>query len=170
MKRLFVIDKKDYDPNSPHSKRPSARAIIFSGEKLAMVYSTRDKYYKLPGGGIDEGENREAALIREVREETGLCVIPESIREYGSVLRLKKSEIYENCVFEQESFYYFCEVTDELAETALVGYEVDEGFTLRYVTPEEALAQNKNSITENSDMINRENAVLELLIKLPKSE
>lgn len=165
MKRLFVMDKKDYDPAMPRSRRPSARAIIFSGDKLAMVYSSRDRYYKFPGGGIEENESNEAALIREVREETGLCVIPESIKEFGSVLRLKKSTMFEECIFEQESFYYTCEVTDEISKTALDGYEIEEGFTLRYVTAEEAIEQNKQSLSEDSEMLIRENGVLELVIK-----
>ena len=38
------------------------------------------------------------ALIREVKEETGLTVIPESIKELGLVVRLNKSFIYQNTV------------------------------------------------------------------------
>ena len=41
----------------------------------------RQGYYKILGGGIDAGETNEVALAREVREEAGLLVVPESIRE-----------------------------------------------------------------------------------------
>jgi len=75
MRILFEIDKKDYIPNGSVFKRPSARAIIIKDRKIAMVYSKKYNYYKFPGGGIENGECMEDALIREVSEETGLCVI-----------------------------------------------------------------------------------------------
>ena len=46
---------------------------------------------KFPGGGINEDEDKKETLIREVREEPGLVVIPESIEEFWSVLRRQKS-------------------------------------------------------------------------------
>lgn len=52
MKLLFTIDRKDYDESWAHSKRPSIRAVIFKVDKLAMVYSVRDGYYKFPGGAV----------------------------------------------------------------------------------------------------------------------
>lgn len=55
-----------------------------------MVYSKKYHYYKFPGGGIEIGEFMEDALIREVSEETGLCVIRNSIQEYGQVHRIQK--------------------------------------------------------------------------------
>ena len=86
MKRLFDIDIKDYEAGYKVYCRPSARGIILQGDKIALVYSGREHYYKFPGGGIQGGEDKKAALVREVREETGLVVIPDSIREFGSVI------------------------------------------------------------------------------------
>ena len=54
MKRLFVIDLKDYDEDWQRSRRPSVRAIIQCGDKLAMVYDQKYDYYGFPGGGIEE--------------------------------------------------------------------------------------------------------------------
>ena len=87
MRRLFEMDLKDYNDTDNVFRRPSARAIILKGDKIALVYSKKEKYYKFPGGGIHVDEDKKEALIREVREEAGLVVIPETITEYGSVLR-----------------------------------------------------------------------------------
>ena len=69
MKRLFEIDLKDYKESGNVFRRPSARAIIRKGDKIALVYSPKEKYYKFPGGGIENGENPVEAMIRETREE-----------------------------------------------------------------------------------------------------
>ena len=46
MKRLFEIDLKDYKETDAVFRRPSARAIIIKNDKLALVYSKKEKYYK----------------------------------------------------------------------------------------------------------------------------
>jgi 8-oxo-dGTP diphosphatase len=50
-------------------------AIMRDGRILMVrhVHGTHD-YYTLPGGGIEAGETREEAVIREVEEEVGLNV------------------------------------------------------------------------------------------------
>ena len=123
MKRLFEVDLKDYDGCSKVFRRPSARAIIIKRDKIALVYATNEKYYKFPGGGIHEDEDIRDALIREVKEEVGLSVIPASIIEFGSVLRRQKSDRDDDTVFEQENYYFFCEVKDEAGDQNLDEYE-----------------------------------------------
>ena len=139
MKRLFEIDLKDYKKTDSVFRRPSARAIIIKGDKMVLVYSKREKYYKFPGGGIHDDEDKKEALIREVREEVGMVVIPESILEFGSVLRRQKSDKAENTVFEQENYYYFCDVEDELVDQELDAYEQDAEFVLKIVDIETAI-------------------------------
>ncbi len=166
MQLLFTIDRKDYDEAWAHSKRPSIRAVIFKGDKLAMVYSVRDKYYKFPGGGMEEHEEHHSTLIREVKEEVGLNVIPSSIKEFGEVVVLRKSDIFENTVFEQESFYYFCDTEEAAGDQHLDDYEADAGFELRYVSIEEAIRVNDmNTIAKHIDMLERESSVLKLLVE-----
>lgn len=164
MRKLFTIDLKDYDESHPRSKRTSARAIIIKNNLLAMVYSEKYKYYEFPGGGLEEGEEPGSAVVREVREETGLVVIPDSIKEYGFAETLRKSEIFADAVFWHENLYYLCDATDDLGSQSLDDYELESGFILRYVTADEAIRVNaENTISDNRCMLMRESRVLEIL-------
>jgi len=165
---LFEIDKKDYAAGGTVGRRPSVRGIIVKDGSIAMVHSLKYDYYKLPGGGIDAGETHTETLIREVHEETGLRVIPESIREYGLVRRIQKGQRED--IFIQENFYYFCDVQDAADAQTLDQYEAEEQFTLEWVTPQQAMlangaaAQGAKSDEHGSVMIERENRVLQLLL------
>ena len=48
----------------------------------------KNNNYKFPGGGIEKNESNIDALIRETKEEAGLVVIKDSIKEYGYVHRV----------------------------------------------------------------------------------
>ena len=87
MKELFSMDLKDYNPNDSVFRRPSARAVIVKNNIIALVYSVKERYYKFPGGGIKDGEDAFVALAREVKEEVGLIVKPESISEFGIIAK-----------------------------------------------------------------------------------
>ncbi len=168
MRELFVMDLKNYKPDGTVGKRPSVRGIIFKDGKVAMMHSMKYNYYKLPGGGVEEGENYEETLIREVREESGLIVKKESVKEFGYVRRLEKG-LWEN-IFIQENFYYLCDVEDTAVSQDLDDYEAEERFTLEFVTPEHAISVNdnadhgaKNDAQTFKGMLLRENRVLEMI-------
>lgn len=166
MKELFSIDLHDYEESDQIFTRPSARGIIFRDGKIALVYSQKEKYYKFPGGGIHEDEDKKEALIREVREEVGLIVKKETICEFGSVLRKQKSNYTKNTIFMQENFYYTCEVRDEIVSQNLDAYESDAEFVLRFVDLDEAILVNAAYQSEdffNEIMIKREKRVLEII-------
>ena len=179
MKTLFTTDYKNYEPDWPSSSRPSARAIILTdnpplspSNKIALAYAKNLGYYKFPGGGIHEGEENTAALIREVAEETGLEVIPESISEAGLVHRVMQSEMFPKTIFIQDSFHYFCKVKTDadgkliIKNQKLDDYEKDDGFELRIVTIAEAIQTNLHFKSDNYaklDMIARETLVMEKL-------
>lgn len=165
MKQLFILDKQNYDPTFKKSHRPSVRAIIHKEGKLAMVHSKTQNYFKFPGGGIEEHEDHLKALIREVREEVGLCIIPESIVEFGEVILLQLSPIHKDTIFEQESFYYMCDVENRIEDQCLDSYEEDAKFTLEYVSIDDAIQVNlyDNHFDADPVMIERETRVLGML-------
>lgn len=140
MRHLFTMDKKDYDLNGTIISRPSVRGLVIRGGRILMVHSLKYDYYKFPGGGIEAGETQREALCREVVEETGMVVDPDSIREYGLVHRISKG--MESDVFIQDNFYYLCDVRGSVGQH-LDDYEAEERFTPEFVTPAHAIETNR---------------------------
>ena len=171
MKTLFTIDIKNYDTSWERSRRDSARAIIRVGsDKLALVYATKLGYYKFPGGGIHQDEDTVAALIREVQEEVGLVVIPQSVKEYGVVHRFQKSGIKPETIFVQDNFFYECQVEDKVINQNLDDYEDKAGFELRIVPIKEAIETNlkyRDTDDFNIAMIARDTRTLAMMLGVP---
>ena len=166
MRLLFEMDKKDYGKCTHTFVRDSARSIIIVNNKIAMVHSLKYDYYKFPGGGIESGENPIDAMIRETREESGLVVKPETIKEYGYVHRIQKSDTDETECFVQDNYYYLCEADKYVVAQNLDEYEFAETYTLEFVDPETAIRKNRNvaQTPYNQAMFEREARVLELLM------
>jgi ADP-ribose pyrophosphatase YjhB (NUDIX family) len=55
----------------------AARAIILDGDRILVMHRDKygSKYFTLVGGRVDATETLEQALVREIKEETGLTVV-----------------------------------------------------------------------------------------------
>jgi ADP-ribose pyrophosphatase YjhB (NUDIX family) len=65
------------DPDAPpaNSIVPSVTAIVLDDAgRLLLVHKTDNDLWALPGGGVDAGEYVTDAVVREVKEETGMDV------------------------------------------------------------------------------------------------
>ena len=80
------------EPGATYWHRPGVYAVIQRADGLFAVVEMYGRFYHLPGGGIDPGEDRMTALKREVMEETGLRVAPGAliaeIEEYAYAAEL----------------------------------------------------------------------------------
>ena len=144
MRTIKIIDSKDYTKEWEIYKRDSVRAIIFCNNNLAMIKSEKYGEYKFPGGGIEAGESHLDALIRETKEETGLHIIPSTIKEYGKTLVICKSMAKPDKIFEQESFYYICDIDLDVKSSINLddGYETEYNYSLVFASLGEAIEQN----------------------------
>lgn len=130
MRPFLTLDETSIDKNLPvssregYTTRQAARAVLIDpAGKVALLHVTNDNYYKLPGGGIDEGEDPLRALERELIEETG-CQ-GEIIHELGTVL---EQRYYWNMT--QTSYCYVVRQTGEKHEPDFTDSEKERGFQL----------------------------------------
>ena len=65
--------------------RLSAKAFVVDEAGRLLLLDCTDparpdvRWWELPGGGVEPGEDEVAATVREVREETGLAVEPDAV-------------------------------------------------------------------------------------------
>ena len=132
-----------------------------------MIHSTKYDYYKFPGGGIEGDENPVDAMMRETREEAGLVVKPETVKEYGYVHRIQRSGKDATECFIQDNYYYLCEVEINTVAQNLDHYEAQENYILEYVDPQVVIRKNRSVGPSPYDraMFEREVQVIELLIQ-----
>ena len=168
MKQLFTIDLRDYNPNGKKFYRSSVRGIIFNDDgEVAMIYSQKYHFYKFPGGGIEGNETHLETLAREIKEETGMTLISESVKEFGEALKIQNGdESGKDTIHIQQNFYYTCKVENEIGDQELDDGEKALDFVLKFVSIEEAIAANSAFESDNpflKQMAEREKRVLEIL-------
>lgn len=166
MRLIALFDEKNYKQRSG-IVREAVRAIIIKNGKVALVKSLKENHYKFPGGGIEPNESHIDTLIRETKEEIGLIIKTDSIKECGFIHEIRKS-IFNDDAFEQKSYYYFAKVEEEISEQELSEREKDLKYVLEWGDP--VMAYNvdyKLGQEYNNKFLLREACVLDLIIGNP---
>jgi len=140
---IAEFDLKNYNSEWKTFFREAVRVIIVKGTSIAMVKSGRIGYYKFPGGGKRRGETDVETAMRETLEETGLSLIEDTVKAFGSIREKRKSNRRADEIFEQISYYYIAEASDGVLPQKLDVYEADEGYSLEWVEIEKALETNR---------------------------
>ncbi|MFA6554117.1 MAG: NUDIX hydrolase [Candidatus Paceibacterota bacterium] len=63
----------------------AVHAFCFYKGKLVVVYASEKGYWTPPGGGIEQGETYEEAVVREVKEETNMKVLSQKFIGYQDI-------------------------------------------------------------------------------------
>ncbi len=162
---LHIFDAQNYDISWNCFRREAVRAIIFKNNKIALVKSAKEGYYKFPGGGIEPNETHIEALVRETCEETGLLIIPQTVRQLGSIIEKRRSIYDNNEIFEQHSYYYFADIGAESTQGCLDMYEAELGYHLEFIDLETAWKTNiELGNNYESAFLQREAYIIKLLI------
>ncbi|KAI5864690.1 NUDIX hydrolase domain-like protein [Durotheca rogersii] len=116
-------------------ERQAVRVVAFNTSgHIAIIHAKRDNYYKLPGGGIDPGEDHLVAVQREMQEETGALI---RVRERGCVAT---TEEFRNNLH-QLSFCYCADLVDDAGRPNLTEEEVDDQLQHLWLPVDEAKRQ-----------------------------
>ena len=164
MRLIEIMDHKNYNQDWPIIERNAVRAIIRNKNKIALIKSYREGFYKFPGGGIEKGESHIDTLIRETQEETGLIIQEHSVKELGFFVEKRKS-LFEEAIFLQHSYYYLADVEDKITETHLEGYEIDLDYRLEWIDLLDAILLNQTYKGLEYSFVERETIVLNFLLK-----
>lgn len=129
--------------------RHTARGIVIKDENILLLYTKYYDDYSLPGGGIDEGEDKVGGLKRELQEETGARDI-RNIRPFARYDEYRPWYKPDADIIHMISYCYVLDIAVELGETALEPYELGNGMKPQWINIYAAIAHNE-AIIANSD-------------------
>ena len=111
----------------------------------------------------EAGEGERQALIREIREETGLYVLEDAITELGEIVELRRDIFDPTKKYICHSLFYYCEVEKGRQDAlTLTPSEVAKGYELKWATPQEIYQ--RNVLIEKDPWIIRDTAFVKMLM------
>lgn len=126
MKLLRTLKNEDFgfDPidETKLVERNAARAVVLNDKNEVAIIPVKKEnsfYHKIPGGGIENGEDIEVALKREVLEELGGEI--EIIDEIGEILEFRAP-------IKQISYCYLARLASKISSQNLTDFEKNLGF------------------------------------------
>lgn len=129
-------------------KRESSRAVIIDNNRVLTMFrrkideaGNKNEYYAIPGGGIEESETMEKAVVRELQEELNV-----KIKILGYLGKVEKAKDIEN--------YFHCEIIE--GTPRLGGEELEIMTDSNYYEPMYMdINELKNKNFQRMDVVNK---------------
>ncbi len=145
LKESEIYTDREITPEDKYgAPRTAVRIVLLDkhGNVALGYYSPKENRpydaYNIPGGGIEDGESIEEALVREAKEEIG-CMI-KNIQEIGRVMEYgvgKKTKHF------QENFCFVAEVDGVKGEPKFSEEEIEDGLGVAWIPLDEAIRKIK---------------------------
>lgn len=133
IKHSDLFSKHNSENIEDYKIRQASRAIVFDDDnKVALLKVTKHNYHKLPGGGVEKGENLMDTLVREVLEEIGCKIVVNG--EVGRII-----EHRDEYNLKQESFCYMAKLEGEKGKPDFTEKEIRQGFEIVWVGLDDAI-------------------------------
>lgn len=161
MKALLVFDEKNYTADMPVYEKAAARGVILREGRLA-VQKGKAGECKILGGGMEPEETPADALYREVLEESGLFIIKDTIRELGTISEMREDIFEKGTKYVCHTTFYLCEIEDKTTEPHMTQSEIEKGYHLEWITPEEVIRMNEEFL--HLHWIKRDTAFIQLML------
>ncbi len=88
----------------------TAGLVVIQDRELLLAFSSRKQAFYLPGGKLNPGEDAVTALIREVKEELSIHILPEELQWYCHISAPAYGE-YPPLMMEQDCYFYSLNTT-----------------------------------------------------------
>lgn len=149
---ILRLDQRDIDPSvstenrDNYKTRYAARAVVLDEMgAVALLHARVHGYYKLPGGGIDDGEDVAQALAREIMEEIG------SVAEVTDELGVAE-EWRDDDELHQVSHCYKAQLKGAKGTPTFTDKEIKEGFEVVWAPNIEAATGLVEAATDSTEL------------------
>lgn len=145
----YTMVQQDIDLSLSTDIRESVRGVFIKDNKVLVVHSD-EHLYGTPGGGVEETENYEEALVRELREETGAKNA--KVMEYlGKVNEFRQSGLYRDVTFNPIQHYYLVDI-NEFGKQELIEYEQEMNMQCSFVDINEIIESNTKKLKNTTKL------------------